>query len=45
MVALVIVVVVKVVRLGPAATVPPITVAPRFSLGVRDERQGLQEGA
>jgi hypothetical protein len=45
-----VVVIAKVVRLGPAsagcpATVAAITVPTRFGFGVRDKREGLQEGA
>jgi hypothetical protein len=45
-----VVVVVEVVRLGPTsascpATVAAITVPSRFGIGVRDKREGLQEGA
>jgi hypothetical protein len=38
-----VVVVAEVVRLGP--TVAATTVPSRFSIGVRDKREGLQEGA
>ncbi len=45
-----VVVITEFIRLGPtgaacSATVAAITVPPRFSLGVRDKREGLQEGA
>ena len=44
-----VVVVAKFVRLGPTgagcpATVAAIAMTPRFSLGIRDKREGLQEG-
>jgi hypothetical protein len=45
-----VVVVAEFVRLGPTGagcptTVAAITVPSRFSLGIRDKREGLQEGA